>query len=318
MKIILLAAFLTISGISGTFAQGINNPTELQAEPEDSSYIKIKWHDNSNNEAGFFVERSLINDTSSWEVIGTVQQNVILYFDYWVTRGRTYYYRVQAYNGQSRSGYSNIDSTVLLGDPSVIPYAPSDLRVTKTSTTSITIHWNDNSSNENGFIIARKREDELIFQYVDSVGTDVLTYQEVGLTPDNFYQYKVCAFNLNGISDYTNEVSARTENNSFIINNINEVPGKFFLGNNYPNPFNPTTNIRFGVTVNSFVKMIIYNSLGKEVETLLSQNIPVGTYQVKWNGALNTSGVYFYRFEAESLSGAREKFTEIKKMILIK
>ncbi len=86
----------------------------------------------------------------------------------------------------------------------LIPRAPSDLIVTDTTPVSITIQWQDNSDNESGFIIARRIENELLFQYIDTVGCDVLTYQEMGLTPDdNLYFIKYVHIMIYGLSDFT-------------------------------------------------------------------------------------------------------------------
>ncbi|MEP7146931.1 MAG: fibronectin type III domain-containing protein, partial [bacterium] len=236
--IFLISVLLAISAAS-LKSQTISPPSDLEARPKDTSYIEIKWHDNSSNEEGFYIERAEVNDSASWEVIDAVPQNVSIYYDYWVTRGNLYYYRVFAYRGLNRSGYSNIASAILLGDPNLIPTAPTNLTVQSITTTSITIGWQDNATNENGFIIARKNQNEPFFRYIDTVGTDILTYQEVGLTPDNIYIYKVCAFNNAGISDYTNTVNGRTK----LITSINYSggPKKHIIVGNSPNPFNPTT-----------------------------------------------------------------------------
>jgi hypothetical protein len=183
--------------------------------------------------------------------------------------------------------------------------------ITETTPVSIAIQWEDNSDNENGFIIARRIENEQLFQYIDTVEADVLTYQEMGLTPDVVYFYKVCAYNDYGLSDFTNTVSGRTEKGTNIINNVSEVPVQYFLGNNYPNPFNPGTTIKFGISVKAFVKLKIYNSLGMEVENLIYQNLNPGTYEVRWNAQNFNSGIYYYRFETDG-------FIESKKMLLIK
>jgi Fibronectin type III domain len=299
-------------------AQTIIAPDELEAEAQDSSYIKVTWHDNSNNEAGFYIERTLVNDSAYWEIIGESPQNVRIFFDYYVTRGRQYYYRVFAFNGPVRSAYSNIDSATLGGDPYVIPNIPSDLIITDVTPVTITIHWNDNSNNEDGFIIARKTQDDLYYHYIATVGPDILTYQDVGLTTDNLYTYKVCSFNEFGISEYSNIVSARTTKSSITLNNSGEVPTGYFLGNNYPNPFNPSTNIKFGIPFNSFVELKIYNSIGIEVESMLGNNLSAGTYQVRWNAGNYTSGIYFYRLIVNGVNPGKNNFTEVKKMILIK
>ncbi len=96
------------------------------------------------------------------------------------------------------------------------------------------------------------------------------------------------------------------------INEIsNNTPAGFELSQNYPNPFNPTTNIEFAIPKSSFVKLIVYDMLGREVETLVSKDLKAGTYKADWNASKYTSGVYFYKLITEN-------FTETKKAILTK
>jgi hypothetical protein len=90
-----------------------------------------------------------------------------------------------------------------------------------------------------------------------------------------------------------------------------ETPDKFRLSQNYPNPFNPVTNIEFAVPKSSFVKMTVFDVLGKEIDILVNENLKAGTYKADWNASKYPSGVYFYKLQAEN-------FSETKKMILIK
>lgn len=309
-KVFLMLVFIFIN-YQITSAQFIYPPSGLEAENEGPFYVKVKWDDQSGNEDGFYVERATRLDTADWEVIGGVPQNVRIFNDYWVTHGKKYYYRAYAFNSMSVSDYSNIDYVITAGDTANLPARPTNLRVTGTSITSISVKWDDNANNESGFIIARKKEGQIFFEYIDTVQTDVLTYQDVGLTPDNLYSYKVCAYNEVGISDYSNTVSAVTKESTGIISNNLEFPDKFFVGNNYPNPFNPVTNIKFGIPQKSFVKITIYNSMGREIETLQNGFLSAGNYTISWNAERLSSGVYFYGIKADG-------FNELKKMILIK
>jgi len=96
------------------------------------------------------------------------------------------------------------------------------------------------------------------------------------------------------------------------IENIgNEVPTIYKLEQNYPNPFNPLTNIKFSIPKPGFVKLVIYNLLGEEVETLVNENLSQGNYKVDFNASALASGAYLYRL----VSG---NFSEIKKMVLVK
>ena len=88
-------------------------------------------------------------------------------------------------------------------------------------------------------------------------------------------------------------------------------PNEFRLYNNYPNPYNPTTIIRYSIPEASFTSIRIYNELGKEVSALVNETKSAGTYEVEFNASNLSSGVYYYKLQAGS-------FTETKKMILTK
>lgn len=96
-----------------------------------------------------------------------------------------------------------------------------------------------------------------------------------------------------------------------LINLSTEIPDKFSLSQNYPNPFNPSTRISFSLPKASFVKMVVFDITGKEVETLVNENLTAGSFEVDFNASEYTSGVYFYRITTDG-------FTETKKMILVK
>jgi photosystem II stability/assembly factor-like uncharacterized protein len=89
------------------------------------------------------------------------------------------------------------------------------------------------------------------------------------------------------------------------------VPQDFALSQNYPNPFNPVTNIKFQIPKAGYVKLSVFDLLGKEIKTLVNEKLKAGTYNADWYAGAHPSGVYFYSLNSES-------FTETKKMILIK
>ncbi|HMS64461.1 MAG TPA: T9SS type A sorting domain-containing protein [Ignavibacteria bacterium] len=300
-------------------AQTITAPSECEAEMEAPFYIKVKWNDNSGNEDGFYIERATSLSPSNWETIGSAGQNSRFFNDYWLTINTKYYYRVYAFNSTAVSDYSNVDSIIATGDTTSIPARPTDLAVTNVTTTTITINWSDNSNNELGFIIARRKPGDIAFEYIDTVQTDVLTYQEVGLNPDNVYLYKVCSYNLVGVSDFSNTVAGTTKASTGVTNQTGSAADGFFLSNNYPNPFNPSTTIKFGIPVAAYVSLKIYNSKGAEIETLNNSRLSAGTFSVKWNGSGQTSGVYFYKLLVSGSNLSEDyNFTDVKKMILIK
>ena len=89
------------------------------------------------------------------------------------------------------------------------------------------------------------------------------------------------------------------------------IPEQFILYQNYPNPFNPVTKINFSVPVAAFVKLAVYDILGREITVLVNEELPPGSYNVDWNGDKYSSGVYFYKLLSNN-------FTETKKMVLIR
>ncbi|NWG27531.1 MAG: T9SS type A sorting domain-containing protein [Ignavibacteriaceae bacterium] len=98
----------------------------------------------------------------------------------------------------------------------------------------------------------------------------------------------------------------------------NFVADDFSLQQNYPNPFNPSTSIRYtissviasGAKQSQFVTLKVYDVLGNEVATLVNEEKPAGSYEVKFNAAGLSSGIYFYKLQTGSM-------VETKKMILL-
>lgn len=89
-----------------------------------------------------------------------------------------------------------------------------------------------------------------------------------------------------------------------------ELPVDYSLSN-YPNPFNPTTNILFDIIKTGNVKLTLYNLLGEELKVLVNEKLNAGKYKISFDGSRLASGVYFYKLETEN-------FTGTKKMVLLK
>ena len=90
-----------------------------------------------------------------------------------------------------------------------------------------------------------------------------------------------------------------------------DVPAEFSLAQNYPNPFNPSTRISFSLPSITFVSLRVFDAMGRQVATLVSEELSAGNYSRQWNAAGMPSGVYFYRLQAGS-------FTETKKLVLLR
>ena len=95
-----------------------------------------------------------------------------------------------------------------------------------------------------------------------------------------------------------------------------EVPDDFRLFQNYPNPFNPATKIKFDIPPSKGargmnVKLVIFDVLGREITTLVNEQLSPGTYKVQWDASSYPSGVYFYKLVTND-------YSETRKMVLIK
>lgn len=117
-----------------------------------------------------------------------------------------------------------------------------------------------------------------------------------------------------GLGDTRSDMGAYGGGDSLItgiFDNMPERPDRLILFLNYPNPFNASTTIEYDLPEAGHVRIIVYDPLGREIETLVDVEKPAGRHQVVWDASDYSSGVYFYRIEAGD-------FIETKKMILLK
>lgn len=110
----------------------------------------------------------------------------------------------------------------------------------------------------------------------------------------------------------TNDAVYRVWHSYTGLNNVStELPSQFSLSQNYPNPFNPTTNIKFNIPKSGFVKLTVFDVLGKEIQTLVNEQLSPGSYSYDFDASHLPSGIYYYKIESN-------EFTQTKKMVLIK
>lgn len=193
-----LSNTVTIKTPAGDLPQPPNNLRETEVKKDS---ITLSWRDNSNNETGFKIERK--TGTGNFTQVGTTLANVTTFTNDKLSNNTTYIYRVRAYNSFGDSPYTD-ELTVTTGET---PAAPTDLTFTSVSRNSITISWKDNAGDESGFRIERKTGSGSYTQ-IATVGANVTSYTNTGLTANNTYHYRVRAYNSVGNSAFSNEITA--------------------------------------------------------------------------------------------------------------
>ena len=286
-------------------------PTDLTLVANEIGSVTIGWTDNSDNEDGFIIERGS-GSPIAYSVLDSVGANVTSYKDSTITDNTEYTYRVKAFNVHTTSVYSNLLTVKTKITP--IP-APSNLSISLHSSRGVPeLTWQDNSSNEEGFVIERK---EAVvgadFMVVDSVGANETYFMDITVKDSTVYLYRIYAFNKDTVSDYSSEKSVEVFTD---IKSEEALPTEFTIKQNYPNPFNPSTTIKFGLPEQASVTISIYNLLGQEILKLVDDNFSAGWHTINFDASELTSGIYLYAIQATGENG--KKFVETRKMVLLK
>lgn len=104
-----------------------------------------------------------------------------------------------------------------------------------------------------------------------------------------------------------------------VVENLtSSIPQDFALGQNFPNPFNPSTSITYGLPSASRVKLEIFDMLDQRVSTLVDGQVEPGYYSVNWDASAIASGLYFYRMDATDLADPSRSFSQVKKLMLVR
>lgn len=180
------------------------------------------------------------------------------------------------------------------------PVAPTNLVATATSSSSINLKWKDNSLNETGFQIERGTASAGPFTPIASVGANVSSFNNTGLTPNKTYYYRVRATNSNGNSPYSNVASATTPGT--VEPAITAVEGKEVNGEKLtrlitqPNPVRTIAKISFTVAEDQPVQLGVFDLNGNLLQQLYRDHAKAGRlYQFDWSVGTKPAGVYFSR-----------------------
>ncbi len=188
-----------------------------------------------------------------------------------------------------------------------LPIELSTFSAVSISSDKVQLDWSTASETNNLRFDILRSADKDNFEVIASVqghGTTLepQTYQFVDNTvTSGTYYYRLKQVDIDGsfeIFDRSIEVDV-------------PYPAEYELGNNYPNPFNPSTTIPFSLKESGKVKVTVYNILGQEMRVLTNKNYHAGIHKIKFNAAGMTTGVYFYRLEVNGVAF-------MKKFVLVK
>jgi len=217
--------------------------------------------------------------------------------------GQTYFYRVAAVDVHGNLGTpsAELSQTVLSITLSAFSATVSRL--------DVELHWTVKTETNNyGYEIERRLSNvpQSTFQaigFVEGSGNANAprdySFTDKNLIP-SVYVYRLKLIDRNGNFRYSQNIETEVV-----------TPKVYELSQNYPNPFNPATTIQFSIADLRFVELKIFDLLGREVRTLVSEERAAGSYSAKWDASNLPSGTYIYRLKAGS-------YTETKKMILMK
>ena len=184
------------------------------------------------------------------------------------------------------------------------------------SSGKVVLNWKTATEvNNAGFEIERSENNSNFTKigYVNGSGTTTeineYSFTDNSLEQIGKYYYRLKQIDLDGSFEYSNTVSV----------NFSDIPVVYNLFQNYPNPFNPQTTIKISLPFESEVKLIVYNSIGQEVATLINNVMEAGYHELLWNGISVASGVYLYRLTANPIDGNNGAgYSSVKKMVMVK
>jgi len=165
---------------------------------------------------------------------------------------------------------------------------------------SLILNWTPSPESDISHYVVYRDTVSGTFQAYSTIPAENASFTDTGVEPNRTYYYKMTAVDFSGNeSAATVELSA-TAGILTSTGEQNNIPGTFLLEQNYPNPFNPSTTIRYEIPSKGRVQLLIFNTLGMKVRTLIDDIQERGNFSIEWdgkddNGNILTTGIYFYQ-----------------------
>ena len=181
-------------------------PSQLAATVVSSTKISLSWVDNSSNESGFKLQRSLDAGFNNPVTIA-LAADTMGYDDTGLLPNTIYYYRIYTFNNIGNSAYSN---TASAATPENTPVAPSDLTAVAIASNHIDLNWRDNSQAEDGFKLEKSTYANFSDKIIIRLNANTTSYVDMQCNSNTKYHYRIYAYNNKGDSAYSNVVFATT------------------------------------------------------------------------------------------------------------
>ena len=311
-----VGVFETVGG-SGSLDPIIIEPTD--GVTSWTTTPLLKWYVSGMSAYPVTYEVEVATDEAFTDLVYHVTDNPLIYsIPDALGNGETYFWRVRSTAGGVTSDWSSpVESFVIYADE-----APVELRLAglnkgnSVNTLSPTLSW-------------YKPTVSVPLTYNLQYGTksdfsDAVTISDLSksskqvdnLTAGTTYYWRVQSKTAKGVTSIFSNTGSFIANKVAAVANELKRPTEFSLSQNYPNPFTPTTTISFGLKNESYVTLKVYDMMGREVKTLISENRAAGMYEMQWRGDNNfgqsvASGMYLYKITAGN-------FVQVKKMLFLK
>lgn len=327
----------------GTFAPYYNYYPEVEINGDLTNYGHIK--NNSIGELKLYISGNILHDGNEWtnaetKLNGVIDQSIVLPNDLPITgkiifdamiQGSVYQWQLNGsdipnaiakdlvfQNGITKADYGNyvciVDGvpsrTIIVGNKRADVLEIYDVKIDVLNSNQAKISWKTTIP-ANGFVFYAENDTTAGFPFEAMESEELVVNHEIILNSLN--SGSTYYFIIDQMDKDWNNVRSKTF--SFVAGAVSveeeNIPLEFSLSQNYPNPFNPSTIIKYAIPTSGFVSLKIFNILGKEVATLVNQQMNAGNYKVEFDAANLSSGIYFYILQSGS-------FSKTNKMLLIK
>jgi hypothetical protein len=226
----------------------------------------------------------------------------------------TFYWRVRGENGKDQGNWSevwNFKTAVSALSKPILTYPSNNSTVNYSNIlTNLKLKWTSVEGASSYDVMISNKQDmsdiTTLYQFLELPSVSMRNPAN-----NKTYYWKALARKELTTGEWSEIYSFAVKDVGCSVNNSEDLPESYSLSQNYPNPFNPSTTIQYSIVEPAFVTIKIFDVYGREVETLVNKNLPVGRFSTTWEPRKITSGVYYYKIVAG-------KYNEVRKMIYLK